>query len=145
MGNNKIVNLEEAVAIRFELKNRGKTVVFITGCFDILHVGHIHFLKEAKKLGNIIMVGLNSDNSVRELKGNHRPIIPECDRAEILAALSFVDYVVIFDEPTAVEILKKLKPNIYVDDDLRAHKTPEAETVIKYGGRLEAVPYIEIV
>jgi D-beta-D-heptose 7-phosphate kinase / D-beta-D-heptose 1-phosphate adenosyltransferase len=109
-----IKNLEEIVALSAELKARGKKVVFTNGCFDILHAGHIHYLEAAKGYGDILILGLNSDRSVKELKGENRPINTQLDRAYILAALEAVDYVVIFDEDTPYELIKAVKPNILV-------------------------------
>lgn len=95
------------------LKSQGRKIVFTNGCFDILHVGHVRYLKEAKKLGDILIVGLNSDKSIASLKP-FRPIIPETERAEILSSLEMVDYVVIFNEETPYELIKKIKPDILV-------------------------------
>ncbi len=94
-------------------KSQGRKIVFTNGCFDILHVGHVRYLKEAKKLGDILIVGLNSDKSIASLKP-FRPIIPETERAEILSSLEMVDYVVIFNEETPYELIKKIKPDILV-------------------------------
>lgn len=94
-------------------KSQGRKIVFTNGCFDILHVGHVRYLKEAKKLGDILIVGLNSDKSIASLKP-FRPIIPETERAEILSSLEMVDYVVIFNEETPYELIKKIRPDILV-------------------------------
>lgn len=96
-----------------KLKDNNKKIVFTNGCFDIIHIGHIRYLKEAKKLGDILIVGLNSDNSVSSLKPN-RPIIPESQRAEVLSSLEMVDYVVIFNEKTPYELIKRIKPHVLV-------------------------------
>lgn len=97
-----------------EFKGRRKKIVFTNGCFDILHAGHVRYLKKAKALGDILVVGLNSDPSVRKIKGKGRPIAPETDRAEILSALSSVDYVVVFDEPTPIRLIEAVKPDVLV-------------------------------
>src|SRR5512136_2509994 len=95
----KIKNIKVIKSIVARLKTRRKKVVFTNGCFDILHVGHIRYLRKARSLGDILVVGLNTDRSVRQIKGGKRPIVPQGERAEVLAALEFVDYVVLFDEP----------------------------------------------
>jgi len=105
---------EEIVSISERLKKEGKTVVFTNGCFDILHVGHVKYLQEAKSYGDVLIVGLNSDSSVRELKGPTRPVNPEADRAYILAALEAVDYVVLFSDDTPYELIKSVAPDILV-------------------------------
>lgn len=110
----KVVNVEEIVQITRELKNDGKKIVFTNGCFDILHRGHVEYLAKAKKLGDVLIVGLNSDSSVKQIKGDGRPIVPQEDRAFILSNLIFVDYVVIFDEPTPYELISKIIPDVLV-------------------------------
>jgi len=110
----KIVSIDEIVEIRNELKKEGKKVVFTNGCFDILHRGHVEYLAKAKELGDVLIVGLNSDSSVKQIKGEKRPIVPQEDRAVILSSLSFVDYVVIFNEPTPYELISKIVPDVLV-------------------------------
>jgi rfaE bifunctional protein nucleotidyltransferase chain/domain len=110
----KIVGVDEITKISFELKSKGKKIVFTNGCFDILHRGHVEYLSKAKQLGDVLIVGLNSDSSVRMIKGDKRPIVPQEDRAFILSNLSFVDYVVIFDEPTPYELISKIVPDVLV-------------------------------
>lgn len=105
-----IQELEKEISV---FKAQGRKIVFTNGCFDILHVGHVKYLKEAKKLGDILIVGLNSDKSIASLKP-FRPIIPETERAEILSSLEMVDYVVIFSEETPYELIKRIKPDILV-------------------------------
>jgi len=118
----------------------GKVVVLANGCFDIFHVGHIRYLREAKARGDLLIVALNSDKSVRKLKGMGRPILPQAERAEILAAFSFVDYITIFDEPTVEKILRQLKPDIHAKgSDYTEESVPERETVREYGGRVAIV------
>ncbi len=107
----KIVGVDEITKISFELKSKGKKIVFTNGCFDILHRGHVEYLSKAKQLGDVLIVGLNSDSSVKMIKGDKRPIVPQEDRAFIL---SFVDYVVIFDEPTPYELILKIVPDVLV-------------------------------
>ena len=106
--------LDELLGIIQRLKTAGKTIVFTNGCFDILHKGHVTYLREAKKLGDVLILGLNSDASVRKLKGPSRPINQEDDRAEVLCALKAVDYVVKFGEDTPLELLRKIRPDILV-------------------------------
>jgi len=118
------------------LKAKGKKIVFTNGCFDILHVGHVRYLKEAKALGDILILGLNSDCSVKSLKGSNRPINNESDRAEVLSALKAIDYVVIFDEKTAENIVGEVKPDIYAKGgDYSIDTLPEAKIVAEHGGK----------
>lgn len=122
----------------------GKIVAFTNGCFDILHAGHVRYLTAAKKLGDILVVGLNSDESVRKLKGCGRPVNQSADRAEVLAGLRAVDHVVIFEEDTAEEIVRQLHPDIYVKGgDYSLDRLPEAAIVASYGGRTVLVPLVE--
>ena len=118
------------------LKAKGKKIVFTNGCFDILHVGHVRYLKEAKALGDILILGLNSDCSVKSLKGSNRPINNESDRAEVLSALKAIDYVVIFDEKTAENIVGEVKPDIYAKGgDYSIDTLPEAKIVAEHSGK----------
>jgi D-glycero-beta-D-manno-heptose 1-phosphate adenylyltransferase len=134
---NKLFSLESLQPVVAGLKASGKTVVFANGCFDLLHVGHIRYLQGARELGDALVVGLNSDESVRHLKGPQRPLMPESERAEILAALACVDYVVIFQEPTVERLLTVLKPDIQCKGTDYTEKTvPEREVVRSYGGRV---------
>ena len=96
-----------------KLKQEGKKIIATNGCFDILHVGHLRYLEKSKELGDVLVVGLNSDTSVKRLKGDERPINSQCDRAEMLLGLKPVDYVVIFDEDTACDFLRKVEPDVY--------------------------------
>lgn len=134
----------EAEKIIEKLKNENKTIVFTNGCFDILHVGHVRYLKESAKFGDVLVIGLNSDSSVKRLKGNSRPINNEVDRAELLSELGFVDYVVIFDENTPQKLLDEIKPNVYTKGaDYTLDTLEEAKTVLKNGGRVEFIKLIE--
>ena len=124
-------------------KNKDIKVVATNGCFDILHIGHIRSLQKAKSLGNILVVGLNSDASVKKIKGKDRPINNEKDRAEILAALSCIDFVSIFHEDTAEKFLEVVKPDIYVKGgEYNLDILPEAQVVKKYGGEIFLIPMI---
>ncbi|MBO0777667.1 MAG: adenylyltransferase/cytidyltransferase family protein [Ktedonobacteraceae bacterium] len=129
----------------------GERCVFTNGCFDLLHLGHVRYLREARSLGDFLVLGLNSDESVRHLKGPGRPLVPELERAEILASLECIDYVTIFAEPTANALLEVLRPAIYVKggDYASAHndvpdttRLPEAKTVLAYGGTIRLIPYL---
>ncbi len=123
---------------------RKKKIVFTNGCFDLLHVGHVRYLQEARKLGDFLFVGVNSDASVKRLKGKDRPIQNENDRAEILAALSCVDGVAIFTEDTADNIIKQVKPNIYVKGgDWKVENIKEAPTVQALGGEVYSLQLVE--
>jgi len=139
----KIIPYNEIKNIIEELKADGKTVVFTNGCFDILHAGHVRYLQAAKQLGDCLILGLNSDQSVRTIKGPTRPINHQDDRAEVLSALSAVDYVVIFDEPTAEKLVTEIKPNIYVKGgDYNIKELPEATIVAQYGGQTILIPEV---
>jgi D-beta-D-heptose 7-phosphate kinase/D-beta-D-heptose 1-phosphate adenosyltransferase len=110
----KVLPLERAYELVDELKRQGKRVVFTNGCFDVLHPGHVRVFAEARKLGDVLIVAVNSDRSVRELKGPARPIMPENERAEILAALEAVDYVTIFDDASVQPVIARLLPHVLV-------------------------------
>ena len=123
-----------------ELKARGKKIVFTNGCFDILHAGHVRYLTAAKNFGDVLIVGLNTDESVRRLKGDSRPINNQLDRAEILLGLKAVDHVIFFGEQTAENLIAEVKPNIYVKGgDYTLETLPEAKIVQQFGGRVELV------
>ncbi|MBE7707814.1 MAG: D-glycero-beta-D-manno-heptose 1-phosphate adenylyltransferase [Cyanobacteria bacterium SIG27] len=140
----QVVNRIEIVEIVEDLKKQNKKVVFTNGCFDILHIGHVRYLKESAKCGDILVIGLNSDSSVKRLKGETRPINNEFDRAELLSELGFVDYVVIFEQDSPVELLDEIKPNIYTKGaDYTIETLPEAETVLKNGGKVEFINLVE--
>ena len=134
---NKLFSLEMLKPVVAELKASGKTIVLANGCFDLLHVGHIRYLQGARELGDRLIVGLNSDESVRLLKGPERPLMTENERAEILAALSCVDYIVIFQEPSVESLLRALKPDVQCKGtDYTEDTVPEREVVRSYGGRV---------
>ena len=140
----RVLNREEASKLIEDLKKQGKQVVFTNGCFDILHVGHMTYLEEAKEFGDYLFVGVNSDESVKRLKGPTRPINSEVDRAELLAGLKAVDYTVIFTEDTPVELIGELKPSIHVKGgDYKKDDLPETKVVESYGGRVEIVSLVE--
>lgn len=131
-----------------ELIERGERLVLTNGCFDLLHVGHVRYLEAARGLGDALAVAINSDASVRRLKGRDRPVIPETERAELVAALESVKYVTIFAESTASELVAAVQPAIYVKggdyspDPAHAHFPVEGHTVLAYGGVVEIVQYV---
>ena len=140
----KIKSREDIKKIVKELKDRNLKIVFTNGCFDILHLGHVRYLKEAKKLGDILIIGLNSDSSVRKLKGKTRPYLPELERAEILASLESVDYVVLFKETRPDNLIKVVKPDIHVKGgDYDPSTLPEKTIVEKFGGNVVVIPVTE--
>ena len=122
----------------------GATIVFTNGCFDILHAGHVRYLTAAAEMGDFLVIGLNSDASVRRLKGEGRPVVPEADRAEVLDALRAVDIVTVFDEPTAEELVRLVRPDVYAKGgDYSLDTLPEAKIVQAAGGRVEFIPLVE--
>lgn len=125
------------------LRRGGKKIVFTNGCFDILHAGHVRYLAAARALGDCLVLGLNTDASVRRIKGPERPINSETDRAEVADALKAVDYVVLFDEPTAEQVIGKVRPDVYVKGgDYTLETLPEAKIVQSYGGRVEFIALV---
>ena len=139
-----VVDWRELQGLLRSEQTQPKIVVFTNGCFDILHAGHVRYLAEAKKLGDVLIVGLNSDASVRKLKGAGRPVNSAADRAEVLAGLRAVDHVVVFEEETAEELVRRLQPDIYVKGgDYSLDRLPEAAIVASYGGRTVLVPMLE--
>lgn len=118
----------------------GAKIVLANGCFDLFHVGHIRYLAGAKQLGDILIVGINSDGQVRKLKGGNRPFMPETERAEMISALRFVDYVTIFDEPTVEELIRIVRPDFHAKGtDYTTETVPEKEIVKEYGGQTAIV------
>ena len=140
----KIKGGEDLRKITEGLKAKGKRIVFTNGCFDLLHIGHIRYLEEAKSLGDILVVGVNSDQSVRNLKGPERPILPEEERAEILSSLGCVDYITVFDELTPLELISSLQPHILVKGgDWTKETTVGKEVVERSGGEMVILPFVE--
>jgi len=122
-------------------QKQGLKVVFTNGCFDILHIGHVRYLQEAKRYGDKLIIGLNSDASVRKIKGEKRPIIPQEQRAEVLAALSCVDRIVIFDEPTPLRLITFLQPDVLIKGaDWPEEKIVGREVVLRKGGIVKRIP-----
>ncbi len=137
----KIMTWDQARKEIQTLRKAGQKVVFTNGCFDLLHLGHLRYLTEARKLGDFLVIGLNSDRSTREIKGPGRPIMPEEQRAEILAGLSVVDGVVIFDQPDPLELISALKPDVLVKGgDWPPDKIIGREVVEKNGGYVTTIP-----
>ncbi len=156
----KVTSLSDMRARVAALRERQRRIVLTNGCFELLHVGHIRYLQAARSLGDVLIVGLNSDESVRTIKGPPRPLVPELERAELLAALQCVDYVVIFAEPTAEAVVAALRPDVYVKGgDYAAAAAgasagqpangapaggkiaPEMRLVQEYGGQVVVLPY----
>ena len=126
------------------LRKGGQRIVFTNGCFDILHAGHVRYLAQARSFGDCLVLGLNTDASVRRLKGPSRPINGEEDRAEVVGGLKSVDYVVLFGEQTAEELIAQVKPDVYVKGgDYTLETLPEAKVVQRYGGRVEFISMVE--
>jgi D-beta-D-heptose 7-phosphate kinase/D-beta-D-heptose 1-phosphate adenosyltransferase len=127
-----------------EARANGKVVVFTNGCFDLLHRGHVHLLREAKALGNLLIVGINSDVSVQALKGKSRPILSETDRIELIAAMEMVDYVVMFTEPDPLHVISVLRPDILVKGgDWSPERIIGADVVEAEGGKVAVIPYVK--
>jgi len=140
---NCVKSLDEIKLIRSALKADKKKVVFTNGCFDIIHAGHIDYLNKAKALGDILIVGLNTDDSVKKIKGDKRPIINQDERAEIISNLKPVDYVVFFDEDTPAELINKLVPDILIKGaDWKIDEIAGGETVIANGGEVKTIEFV---
>jgi D-beta-D-heptose 7-phosphate kinase/D-beta-D-heptose 1-phosphate adenosyltransferase len=140
----KLFELEELTEEVRALRKAGKTIVFTNGCFDLLHVGHVRYLEAAKAEGDILVVGVNSDQSVRLIKGPKRPVVPERERSEILASLGCVDYVTIFDDPDPLAVIKSLRPDVLVKGaDWPEDGIVGKQVVEESGGRVVRVPLTE--
>ena len=138
-----IIPRERIKEVCNDMRANGTVIVFTNGCFDVLHAGHVRYLTKAREMGDFLVIGLNSDDSVRRLKGNGRPINTEDDRAEVLDALRAVDAVTIFGEPTAEALIAMVRPDVYVKGgDYTLETLPEAKIVQEYGGRVEFVPLV---
>jgi rfaE bifunctional protein nucleotidyltransferase chain/domain len=136
----KVLTREELRARAADWKRAGEGITLANGCFDLLHVGHVRYLQAAKELGGKLVVAVNSDSSVRTLKGESRPIMPEHERAEILAALASVDAVVIFSEPDVRALIREIQPDIQAKGtDYTTDSVPERDVVTSYGGRVAIV------
>ncbi|OGW76941.1 MAG: glycerol-3-phosphate cytidylyltransferase [Omnitrophica bacterium RIFCSPLOWO2_02_FULL_45_16] len=142
--NSKILTSKKLVKALSRLRSKGERIVFTNGCFDILHAGHIEYLSKAKRLGDILVIGLNSDSSVKKIKGKARPINKEADRAKVLAALYFVDYVTLFSEPTPERLIKELKPNILVKGgDWKVKDIVGGDFVKSCGGKVKNISFVK--
>jgi len=138
---NKILTRTQLKEKIDHLREDGKKIVFTNGCFDILHVGHTRYLREAKKVGDVLILALNSDDSVRSLKGEKRPLVPEAERADVVASLESVDFVTIFHEQTPLTLIEYLKPDILVKGgDWAEEQVVGRESVKKWGGRVIIIP-----
>lgn len=139
-----VVNRKNIIPIINDLKNQGLKIVTTNGCFDILHVGHLRYLKKAKSFGDILVVALNSDSSIKALKGDTRPINNQNDRAEILSNLNCVDIVVIFDEISPEKLLVDIAPDVHTKGaDYTIETLPEAKAIINAGGRIEFIEFVD--
>ena len=135
---------KELLRIVKDLKTKGKRIVFTNGCFDLLHIGHVRYLEEAKARGDLLVVGVNSDASVRKLKGPKRPILPEEERAEILSGLGCVDYVTLFDEINPLRLIASLQPDVLVKGgDWRKEQIVGREVVERSGGEVVVIPIVK--
>lgn len=140
----KIKKSSDLSKLLSRLRRKGKRIVFTNGCFDILHVGHIDYLSKAKALGSVLVVGLNSDSSVRKIKGKNRPVNNERDRARVLSSLAFVDYISIFSESTPERLIKELKPDILVKGgDWKIEDIVGGEFVRSCGGKVKRIPFVK--
>lgn len=140
MTQSKVVSVEELRRRLDEYRWRGQRIVLANGCFDLLHVGHVRYLEAAKRAGDVLVVGVNSDSSVAQLKGSGRPLLPAAERVQLVAALAAVDYVVVFDAPTVVPLIEALRPDLHAKGtDYTPETVPEREAVRGVGGRVVIV------
>ena len=140
----KLRTLDELKRLVTEAKANGKTVVFTNGCFDLLHRGHVHVLREAKARGDLLIVAVNSDRSVNAIKGAGRPVIPEMDRLELITAMEMVDYALLFDEPDPSKIIAALRPDVLVKGgDWGPEEVVGADLVRAAGGKVASIPYVK--
>ena len=140
----KIKTRKELLRIIKDLKAKGKRIVFTNGCFDLLHIGHVRYLEKAKGLGDVLFVGVNSDSSIRKLKGPKRPILSEEERAEILSGLGCVDYVTLFDEIDPLKLITSLQPDVLAKGgDWTKEQTVGKEVVERSGGEVVIIPFVK--
>ena len=140
---NVLTSLNDLKNIRKDLKQKNKKVVFTNGCFDVLHAGHVDYLAKAKKCGDVLIVGLNSDSSVKEIKGKKRPIVTELERAFILSNLKSVDYVVLFNDPTPIALISEIIPDVLVKGaDWSIENIVGRDVVEKNGGSVQTIEFI---
>lgn len=142
--NQKVKNLPTLLQTIRRLKKQGKRIVFTNGCFDLLHLGHVTYLDRAKSKGDLLIVAVNSDRSVRTLKGKERPLVPQSDRARVLAGLASVDYVTIFDEPTPLSLIRAIEPDVLVKGaDWKKGNIIGSDVVQRRGGKVVTIPVVE--
>ena len=140
----KILTLEDLVTRLGKVRKSGQKIVFTNGCFDIMHVGHVRYLADARSEGDLLVVGLNSDASVRIIKGDKRPIVRQNHRAEVLASLGCVDFIVVFDEPDPLKLIQTLKPDVLVKgEDWTEDEIVGAESVKSLGGKIVRISFVE--
>jgi rfaE bifunctional protein nucleotidyltransferase chain/domain len=140
----KLKSLEDIQAIVVAARNDGKRVAFTNGCFDLLHRGHVHVLREARACGDVLIVGINSDESVKQIKGPARPVLPESDRCELVGAMEMVDFVVLFNEPDPYILISAIRPDVLVKGgDWNTDKIIGGDLVEEAGGEVVVVPYIK--
>ena len=141
---NKLFSLSDLLPVVQSRKGRGEKLVFTNGCFDLIHVGHLRYLEKARCMGDFLVIGLNSDESVRNLKGEGRPFVTEMERAEVLSALVFVDYILIFSDLRPYNLIEKLKPDFHVKGgDYNKEDLPEKPLVEQYGGKVVILEHIQ--
>ncbi len=141
-----MLTLSQLVEMRTTWREAGLRLVLTNGTFDLLHIGHVRYLQAAREMGDILVVGINSDASVRGYKGPGRPVVPQDERAEVVAALRCVSYALVFDEPTATELVEALRPEVYVkggDYAAGGKPLPEAQAVEACGGEVKVAPFVE--
>lgn len=144
MTEEKIQSLDKALSTIAQWKAEGKAIAFTNGCFDIVHIGHVDYLEKARSLGDKLVLGLNTDASVRRLKGESRPIVSETGRGRVIAALEFVDVVVFFDEDTPKSLIEAIKPDILIKgDDYTVETIVGADFVIANGGTVKTIPLVK--
>src|SRR4030042_1165489 len=140
----KVKARRELLRIIKDLKTKGKRIVFTNGCFDLLHIGHVHYLEGAKALGDVLVVGVNGDASVRKLKGPKRPILPEAERAEILSGLGCVDYITLFNETDPLKLITSLRPDVLAKGgDWAKEQIVGKEVVERAGGEVVIIPFVK--
>ena len=143
---NKIISRPQIAGLMKNLKKKGRKIVFTNGCFDLLHVGHVRYLKEARGQGDCLVIGLNSDQSMRQIKDPARPLISEDQRAEVLAALECVDYIVLFDEADPFKLIEEIRPDVLVKGaDWSLDKIIGADLVQSYGGKVHRVDLVPLI
>ncbi|MBN1793756.1 MAG: D-glycero-beta-D-manno-heptose 1-phosphate adenylyltransferase [Candidatus Omnitrophica bacterium] len=140
----KIKTIDQIKQLAETFRSQKKRIVFTNGCFDLLHLGHVRYLTEAKDKGDVLIVGVNSDQSVKRLKGQNRPITPQDARCEVLAALTCIDYLTIFDDDTPLELIEMIHPDVLVKGgDWLPENIVGSEHVSSYGGRVITIPYLQ--